>query len=91
MSKTPKYLYVIEICQLLLDAKADITLETNKGESVLHAAAIGNNVDVVEMLINAGMYKIDVVEMLINAGMYTIDVVEMLINAGMYKMMLLKC
>jgi hypothetical protein len=42
------------ICRLLIDSGADVDLGTTRGVRPLHTAAYGNNVDLIELLIQAG-------------------------------------
>ena len=44
----------VKICNLLLEKGIDINLQSNDGRTALFSAAIGANVDVIELLINAG-------------------------------------
>lgn len=46
----------VELSTLLLDQKADVSITTTSGDSVLHAGVYGNNATIVDHLIAAGKF-----------------------------------
>lgn len=46
----------VELSTLLLDQKADVSITTTSGDSVLHAGVYGNNATIVDHFIAAGKF-----------------------------------
>lgn len=46
----------VELSTLLLEQKADVSITTTSGDSVLHAGVYGNNATIVDHLIAAGKF-----------------------------------
>lgn len=45
---------IIELSTLLLNQKADLTIATTSGDTILHAGVYGNNSTIVDLLLAAG-------------------------------------